>query len=127
MVEPMLNNSEAWINITQENENDLEKPDIMLQRKLLTHCGNPSKVFMCLELGVVPVKFVIMAKRVQFLKTILDESMNSTMRQVYTAQKEDSIKGYFVNLVTKDLSDLEIIKHDETIEKVGKDEWKKIC
>ena len=100
MVEPMLNISMVH-DITQENENYLEKPDTMLQRKLLTNSGYPSKVFLC-------------------LKTLLDESMNSTMIQVYTALKEDSVKGDFVNLIIKNLRQLEIIEDDETIEKKGR-------
>ena len=81
-------------------------PDTMLQRKLLSTSGNPSKVFMSLELGVVPVKFVLMAKRTNMLHYILNENTNSTMRQVYEELKIDSRKGDSCSLVQKDLKDL---------------------
>ena len=70
----MLNNCESWINITKSDLENLEKPDTMVQRSILTEYGNPSKVFMCLELGVIPVRFVVIEKRLKFLKYILDET-----------------------------------------------------
>ena len=51
----MLTNSESWINVTKLNIDELEKPDTILQRKVLSNSGNSSKVFMMLELGLVPI------------------------------------------------------------------------
>ena len=59
----LLTNSESWINITKKNIEDLEKPDILLQRKILSNSGNPSKCFIQLELGIIPIKFVLMKKK----------------------------------------------------------------
>ena len=56
----LLNNAESWINITKKNIEDLEKTDLNLQRKVLNVTGNPSRVFMMLELGIIPVRFVMM-------------------------------------------------------------------
>jgi hypothetical protein len=63
----------------------------MVQRSILTEYGNPSKVFMCLELGVIPVKFVIIEKRLKFLKYILDETITTMIRQVFETLKEEEI------------------------------------
>ena len=46
----------------------------MFQRSIFTEYGNPSKVFMCLELGVIPVRFVVIEKILKFLKYILNET-----------------------------------------------------
>ena len=124
VIGPMLNNSETWININKEDINNLGKPDAMLQRQLLTKWGNPCKVFMSLELGLIPVKFVIMGNCLKYLKTILNESMDSMIRQVYEAQKEDSRKGDFVNLLTKDKKELNIDLNEDDIKVKGKEEWK---
>ena len=121
----MLNNSESWINLTKSDLGNLEKPDTMVQRSILTSYGNPSKVFMCLELGVIPVKFVMMEKRLNFLKYILDENTSSMIRQVYEALKVDSRKGDFVNLIKKDFEDLNIDITEEDIILLKKIEWKK--
>ena len=90
MLGGMLTNSETWINITEADITKLTMPDTQLLRRLLSVSGNPSKVFMYLELGVIPVKFVIMAKRTNMLHYILKEESGSTMRQVYEELKIES-------------------------------------
>ena len=52
LIGSMLNNSENWINLTKKNVENLEKPDVILLRKILSSSGNPSTVFMYLELGI---------------------------------------------------------------------------
>ena len=59
----MLNNSESWININKSDLETLERPDTMVQRSILTKYGTHCKVFMCLELGVIPVEYVMIEKR----------------------------------------------------------------
>ena len=67
LVSCMLTNSEAWIYLTKTDIEELEKPDITLQRKVLATTGNPSKCFLQQELGILPVKFVIQQKCLNFL------------------------------------------------------------
>ena len=69
LIGSMLNNSESWINLTKLDIETLEKPDTITQRNIFGNKGNPSKAFMCLELGIIPVHFVIMKKRLNFLNT----------------------------------------------------------
>ena len=74
MLGGMLTNADTWINITEYDVTRFTMPDTQLQRRLLSVSGHPSRVFMCLEVGVVPVKFVIMAKRTNMLHYTLKES-----------------------------------------------------
>ena len=64
LLSSLLTNAETWINITKKG---LEKPDMTLQRKMLSASGNPSKSFIMIELGIIPVKFVIMQKQKKLL------------------------------------------------------------
>ena len=84
----LLSNIEAMVNVTETALDKLEKPDLVLQENLLPSTGNASKCFRYLELGITPVKYVIMEKRLQFLKYILDENMESMISQVYHEQKK---------------------------------------
>ena len=59
----MLSNLESWINLTKKDLEKLKKLDTFLKRNVLNQEGNPSKVFMYLELGVIPVWFVMMEKK----------------------------------------------------------------
>ena len=120
LIGSMLTNSESWINLTQQDLDKLHKPDTILQRKLLSESGNPSKVFMLLELGILPVRYVIIMKRLNFLRYILGESKTSMIGQVYSVSKEDSRKGDFVNLVQSDLQDLKLHMTDHEIQNISK-------
>ena len=80
---------------------------------------------MCLELGAIPVRFVIIEKRLKFLKYILDENTWTMIRQVYEALKEDSRKGDFVDLVKKDLEEVNIDFTEEKIMHIKRLDWKK--
>ena len=79
----LLTNAESWVNITQENFEELEKPDLIMQRKVLSTTGNPSKVFMMLELGLVPIRFVHTKKFMQFLHYLLNENEETMIRKVF--------------------------------------------
>ena len=125
MLSGMLTNSETWINITEADITKLTMPDTMLQRKLFASSGNPSKVFMSLELGVIPVKNVIMAKRLNFLHYILNENKRSIIHQVYEVLKSDSRRGDFYSLVKKDLEDLNIKIDEKAIREYSPVNWKK--
>ena len=50
----------------KNNFEDLEKPDAILQRNIILSVENPCKVFMMLELELIPVRYVIMQKRMFF-------------------------------------------------------------
>ena len=97
----------------------------ILLKKILSTAGNPCTVFMQLEMGVISVKFVIMQKRMNFLHYILNESMDSMIRQVYNTLKEDSRKGDFVFMSDNDREELKIDKTDEDIAEITKNSWKK--
>jgi len=62
----------------------VEKPDSIFHDKLL---GKGSKVFKHLELGTLPVEFVMKKKRLKFLKYILDENKETMISQVYEKLK----------------------------------------
>ena len=56
----MLTNGESWINLTKQDLDDLEKPDITLLRKVLD--SNASKVFMMLQFCYMSVRYVLKKK-----------------------------------------------------------------
>ena len=60
LVGSLLSNVEAMVNVTKSDIIKIEKPDLILQEKLLPSTGNASKCFRYLELGILPVKYVIM-------------------------------------------------------------------
>ena len=125
LVGGMLTNSEGWINITKKDIELLEKPDTKLLRKLLSNSGNPSKCFMHLELGIIPVKYVIMQKRMNFLHYLLKEDTESMISKVFYALEADSRRGDFIALTNIDRNELDILETNEEIKSFSKFTWKK--
>ena len=66
----------------------------MVQRNILTNIGNSSKVLMCLELGVIPVKLVIIEKWYFCFKYILDESISSLIWRCMKLKEDSRNKWY---------------------------------
>ena len=123
MIGSLLNNAETWINVTKDDLNQLTNPDKMLLRDTLSSYGNPSKCFMYLELGIIPVRYVLMSKRMKYLRTILGESMDTMLRNVYETLKTDSRNGDFVDLVQKDFMELNMNFTDKEIEDYSEYQW----
>ena len=122
LIGSMLTNSESCINLTQQDLDfkRLQKPDTILQRKLLSESGNPSKVVILLELGILPVRYLILMKRLNFLRYILGESTTSMIKQVYSVLKEGGRNGDYVNLVQTDLQGLKLHMTDHEIQYISK-------
>jgi len=123
LISSLLNNSETWINLTKSDIEKIEKPDKIFHDKLL---GKGSKVFKHLELGTLPLKFVILKKRLKFLKYILDEQEDTMIRQVFDTLKTESKKGDFVDLVTKDMKEINLKVTYEEIKTCTKRKWNEL-
>ena len=81
--------------------------------------------FTLIWISTIPVKFVIIEKRLKFLKYILDETITSMIRQFYVPLQEDSRKEAFVDLVRQDFEEVEIDLTEEDISNILKNDWKK--
>ena len=124
LIGSLLNNAETWINVTKKDIEKLEKPDNILQEKLFSE--KASKAFQYLEFGILPVKYVLIAKRLKFLKYILNESTESMIRKVYTEQKKDSKKGDFISQIKQDMKDVQLDIEDEEVETMSTWKWKNV-
>ena len=87
---------------------------------------------MMLELGMIPVRFVLMKKRFKLLNYILNEATETMIRQVFETLKKDSPIGDFVSLVEKDKVQLELFISDENVQIGSKWSWdqfvnEKVC
>jgi hypothetical protein len=71
LLSSLLLNSEAWTNLSESNIRALEQTDEMLLSKILESEANTSNVFKYLELGIYPVRFEIIKRKIIFLQYIL--------------------------------------------------------
>ena len=79
-----------------------------------------------LELGAIPVRFVIMSRRINFLWYLLHDKEGSLLKNFFQAQCEQPIKGDWVSTVKQDLSELGINMSFKDIEITTKEGFKEL-
>ena len=86
LISSLLTNSESWYNLTLSDMRELESVDEILLRKVLECPMSTPREMLYLELGVIPIRFQIMIRRLNFLQYILFEDKNSLIHQVLKTQ-----------------------------------------
>ena len=79
-----------------------------------------------METGTLPIKYVIMNRRLNYLKHILSTSEHELIRKVYEAQKRRPTKNDWVLSVNADRKDINLSLSDEQICKISSKKFKKI-
>jgi hypothetical protein len=126
LLSSLLLNSEAWVNLTDLDIRKLEQTDEILLSKILDCDANTNNIFKYLELGVVPVRFEIMKRKILFLQYILQQDKQSMIYQVFDATAKNPIKNDFVKMCERYLEVLNINLSFEEIESLSKWKFKKI-
>jgi hypothetical protein len=125
LINGILFNSEAWHGTTKKDIKELERLDEALLRGMVkAHSKTPTE-FIYLEMGALPLRWVIAQRRINYLKNIIDRNDNELIKKVYYAQKENPSKGDFVTLVKKDLESIGMTLEDESFARTNKTTIKK--
>ena len=105
----------------------LERVDKALLRKLLCVSSKSVVCGMFLELGLWPIKVVLIGKRVMFLHYILSRPETDLVYRVFQAQDKHPVKNDWAIQVRKDLEDLGMsdLSHEE-IKLKSKEAFKKL-
>ena len=104
----VLLNSEAWYSIDKKSIEELEKVDNILLKKMFEIPSSTPAAFLHLELGTLPIRFVIMTRRLLFLQYILQEQGDTLLHSFLVAQMEDTLKGDWWEVVQNDLVELKL-------------------
>ena len=67
----MLLNAETWVNLSKVDIEELESVDKILLRRILEVPSSTPIPALYLELGLIPIRFKIQAKRIMYLHYIL--------------------------------------------------------
>merc|ERR1712026_630621 len=99
LLSSLLSNSETWYDLTKKEISDLESVDEILLRKVFSaHSKTPIEAFY-LESGNIPIRFILMPRRLNFLHYIMNEDDNSLLKKFFKAQMEFPVKGDWVTMV----------------------------
>ena len=108
LINSILLNSEIWYNLTKSNIDDLEKLDNILLRKILEVSSSVPTVFLHLELGTLPIRFILQTRRLMFLQYILQEEETCLLHKFLISQIENPLAGDWWLSTIEDMKDLEI-------------------
>ena len=123
----LLLNSETWVNLTKADIEELESADRLLLRRFLDAPVSSPKSSLYLELGLVPVKFKIKAKRILYLHYILTSDQDETLAKVFWAQKKDPIEGDWWLTIQNDLCEFGLDHYSlNDIQQMKKEKFKEI-
>ena len=115
-----LTNSEVWYGLRFEDCKQLEQIDEILLRKVLETPSSTPKCMLYLETGCKPIRFIIQARRVNYLQYILKEDKSSLISKFFHAQYSQSLKNDWALTIKKDLQELEITLSLENIRRKSK-------
>ena len=123
-INSLIFNSEAWYNVTKSDLDELEKADEELLRKILECPLSTPKEMLYLELACLPIRFIIMGRRIMFLQYILKESNDSLINMVFQAQLANPVKDDWCQTARETLEELGLDLKLEEIKFMEKDRLK---
>ena len=118
----ILYSTEAWNNMSDKEYERLEQVDMAALRALVGggHSRCP-KAFYYLEFGTLMVRHVIMIKRLSYHHHIITRDDSEIIKKIYLKQKEDPLKGDWVQLIQKDYEFIQEDWNDDFLKSIPKD------
>ena len=124
LINSLLFNSEAWYNVSNHDIEELEKADESLLRRILECPLSTTREMLYLELSCIPVRFIILSRRIMFLHYILNESESSLVQRFLKAQEANPTKNDWCQSVQEALNTLELELSINTIKLMKKEDLK---
>ena len=122
----MLCSTEALIGITNKHIEKLEQVDRIFFRRLFQVPRSTAIESFYLETATLPVRFVLIGRRLMFFWNILQKSKDELVRKVYDCQKMFPTKNDFVEQVHSDLALCDIKFNEKEIGNMKKVHFKNI-
>ena len=121
-----LFNSEVWYGLTQHNISELEEVDKALLRRILEAPISVPGESLFLELGLTPIKYIVMGRRVMYLHYLVNLKKEEMLHQFFIAQWENPAKNDWTETVKKDLECLGIKCDLKEIQKKKKEQFREM-
>ena len=108
LLSSLLTNAEAWYNVTKSDIDMLESVDESLLRRILECPMSTPKEMLYLELGILPIRFIIKMRRLNFLQYILHEEKKSLVHSFLKCQLSKPTHGDWGQACLATLESIEI-------------------
>ena len=122
----ILLNSEVWYNLTTKDIQELESVDTELLRRILEAPVSTPTCMLFLELGCIPLKYVVMQRRQMFLHYVLQQKPDSLLLKCLNVQIKHLDEWDWVNQIYSDLQELKIILTFEQIRLHPKEKFRSL-
>ena len=103
----------------------LEQIDEMLLRNIFSCSRNVPKDLLYLEMGLVPISFIIKERRIMFLHHVLQQKEDSLIFKFFMAQMNSPTAQDWVSTVLEDIEALDIQLELGSIKNMNKVKFKK--
>ena len=107
-INSILTNSEVWYNLSKIEIEQLEQIDEELLRKVLETGRSTPKVMLYLEMGCLPIRFIVKKRRIMYLHYILHQEKESLLHRFFLAQKANPVRGDWYLTVEEDIKELDL-------------------
>ena len=87
-VPTMVNNCEAWSNITAKNFQALQTAQLKCLKRVMRSASSTPNCIMFLDLAILPIKYEIHIRQLVFIHHIVHLQSSNPVRQVYEQQLE---------------------------------------
>ena len=113
LISSMLCSSEALLGITKAHIEKLEQADRIFFRRLFEVPRSTAIESFYLELSVVPVRFLLVCRRLNFYWNILQKGEEELVRKVFNTQKLFPVKNDFICQIESDLESCNIDQNED--------------
>ena len=126
LISKLVASSEVWYNITKTEYQKLENIDETFTRRLLNVQSSVPKESLYIEIGKLPVKFIIKTRRLMYWWHLTNLNKTELLYKFYTAQNLKTNHGDWVVQLDKDKKELNLQLTDDDIRTFSQDQFRKI-
>ena len=122
----LLGNCEVWPLVTKNDIKRLESCDNQFLSQIMGVSSKGSYILMMLEGALIPIRYIIITRRLNYLHSILKSENSSMNKQVMIKQVENPSRQDWISQVYSNLNEFQINLSLDEIEKLSKYKFKKI-
>ena len=126
LVSGTLSSSESWYGLKQREIEALEEVDKILLRKILNAPTSSCIESLYLELGIIPIRILIKARRINFNHYLVNLKKEEMLYKFFETQQKYPNKEDWTLQVAKDLKEFDIPESLEFIRGKSKTSFKKL-
>ena len=126
LINGILYNSEIWHGLKETDIANFIIIDQYLIRGLLNSHSKTPIEHLYLETSALPIKYIIMSRRLIYLKEILDRPDTEIVKKIYRCQQANPVPGDWSQLISHDLLNINLIINENCIQSLSVPDYKKL-